>query len=222
MNILIVEDDLLMSIYFEGLIEKLGYSVLANVYNYETALVVIEHEQIDLVLLDIELDGVPSGVRLAELFNAKNTPIIIATSHPHETYYEQIKQIPNCLFLTKPVNIHTLDSAIKLLTQHKQKPSQFLKEGLRGSIIPIKDITFIQVDGTYSYIHTLSKRYAFKKSLKSIKAELPEADFLQIHSSYLVRKSCIKEVNKEKNVVELEGHSLPLSRRAKKEIDAHL
>jgi DNA-binding LytR/AlgR family response regulator len=222
MKILIVEDDLLLAIHLESIVEKLGYQVIASVPDFAQAITVLANQQVDFALLDIELAGAENGLDVGEKLHALQIPFIIATNHGKDDYYNRVKQMTNCLFLAKPINIYTLDSSIKLLLQSAEKPTKFLKDGVRGPLIVVKDILFINVVGTYSYIFTAKKRYVFKKSLKSIKAQLPLDDFLQIHSSYLVQKKFIKQIDKEKNIVEVEGHTLPISRRFKKELTTQL
>jgi DNA-binding LytR/AlgR family response regulator len=219
MNILIVEDDLVLGIQLEESIEGLGYPTPKIANNYQDAEKLIETEYFDLVILDIELGEGKNGLDLAEKLAPLNIPFIVLTSHVSEIYYEQAKQYKNTLFLQKPANAFTLDSAVKLLQSQSRSTTQFIRDGLRGAVVAIDEIIFIQVEGNYTNVQTATRRHAFRQSLVAFKKRLPSKDFIQVHGNYIVQKKYIKQINTDKNQIVLENHTLPLSRRMKKEIN---
>jgi CheY-like chemotaxis protein len=80
-SILVVEDDPVSMAYMSEILERTG----ANVFEAETgraALSIIDHETIDLVLMDIQLPGI-SGYETANLIKEKHPgiPIIAQTAH---------------------------------------------------------------------------------------------------------------------------------------------
>lgn len=221
MNILIVDDDLLYALQLEAMLSELGYTVSGHATNYQQAIDLIETNHVDLLVTDIVLAGSKNGLDLVEAISSLYIPTILMTAHDTPEIYEKVSVLNHVLYLVKPFHIHTLDSSIRLVSQcTSSKEPQFIRGTTRGEVIALKDILYIEVERTYTFIQTSARRYAFKKSLTLLKQQLPLGKFLQIHRSFLVQKKFIKRIDFEKSVVELEGHTLPLSRRVKHDIQS--
>lgn len=81
-RVLVVEDEPLAAFDNEQRLERLGYVVVGTRDTFEDARRDLEHEQVDLVLADIQLAGEKSGIDLAELAAAKGIPVLFATGNP--------------------------------------------------------------------------------------------------------------------------------------------
>ncbi len=68
-KILIVEDQLIITMDLEYMLEELGYQVCGVSTTYEDAVSAIKSSQPDLILIDIILSGEKTGIDLAHEIN---------------------------------------------------------------------------------------------------------------------------------------------------------
>ncbi|NBB20504.1 response regulator [Runella sp. CRIBMP] len=216
-NILLVINDPLYGLQLEESLSILGYTIVDQLNSYQNALDFVSLTDIELVIIDIPLEGPQNGLKLAEEHAFQNLPVILLTHHDSSEIYQKVVAVshPLTLYLVKPFHIHSLDSIIKILAQHPIQEPKFIQGNSRSEFIAIKDIIYIEVEHNYIFIQTAARRYAFKKSLTQLKLQLPANRFLQVHRSFLVNKKFIKKIDLEKNIVEIAGYTLPLSRRMK-------
>ncbi len=78
--------------------------------------------------------------------------------------------------------------------------------------VKLTDIQWISAEGNYCYIHTGSRKYAVKISMKKLASRLPRREFAQIHKSYIVRLDCIETVDTKENFLRISETNLPLGR----------
>ncbi|HAO51042.1 MAG TPA: hypothetical protein DCR35_18095 [Runella sp.] len=221
MNILFIQSNPLENSHFELLLSKLGYSIVGKVGSCDEGLDLIEFSHVDLIIATIFEDATAQDKECLGSLGAFHIPIILIINEDVPAIYEKVANFTHVFYLVKPFHSNTLESAIRILSQQIRQEPQFIRGTSRGEIIAIKDILYIEVERTYTFIQTKTKRYAFKKSLTLLKQHLPLGRFLQIHRSFLVQKKFVKKIDFEKSLVELEeGHLLPVSRRAKHELQS--
>lgn len=216
-NILLVINDPLYGLQLEESLSMLGYTIIGLLDSYQKALDFVSLTDIELVIIDIPLEGPQNGLKLTEEHAFQNLPVILLSNQDSFEIYQKVAALnhPFSFYLVKPLHIYTLNSIIKILAQHPIQEPKFIQGNSRGEFIAIKDIIYIEVEHNYIFIQTAARRYAFKKSLTQLKLQLPTNRFLQVHRSFLVNKKFIKKINLEKNIVEIAGYTLPLSRRMK-------
>jgi len=218
MNILFVQNNPIDNSHFEPLLSKLGYSIIGKVSNCEEGLDLIEISHVDLIIMTIFENATALDKECLSSLGAFHIPIILIINEDVPEIYDKVANFSHVFYLVKPFHIHTIESAIRILSQQIRQEPQFIRGTSRGEIIAIKDIVYIEVERTYTFIQTKTKRYAFKKSLTLLKQHLPLDRFLQIHRSFLVNKRFIKKIDFEKNSVDVDGYLLPMSRRVKHEL----
>jgi DNA-binding LytR/AlgR family response regulator len=215
MNVLIVEDDAPYALNIEVMLSDLGHHIIGIAPNYQKALDIIDVHHVDIAIIDIVLSGKRTGLELAEKIRDRMIPIVFMTSQESMEMYKQSQTFPLSQYAIKPFHVYNLDSAIHSLMSMIENNPQFLKDGITGHIIPLKDIVYLEVDGNYTSIHTVNKCFVFKKSLQLLKQQLPETHFVQIHRSYIIQKAFVQEIDLTNHLVFLKGNtpSLPISRR---------
>lgn len=219
MNVLIVDDDRVFRLQIEAFLYKMKYNNVEAVASYEDALAYLQTHHVDIIILDIVLSANRSGLDLARHIKARNIPILFITSQESEEFYEQASSIPLSSYLVKPFHAFSLDSHIRNLIE-KCKDHTFLRlNANKGGLIKLTDIIYVEVENTYSIVHTENKKVAYKKSLTQLMQMLPMHLFLQIHRSYVVQKRYIRQVDfYENNVTLVNDLILPMSRRMKQDI----
>ena len=84
------------------------------------------------------------------------------------------------------------------------------------------EITYMQGDGNYTYVHTMSgKRYLISKTMKTLQKIL-NADFLRIHKSFMVNPDYVLTRLACDKVLLSCGAQIPIARRRLRETDKNL
>jgi len=122
-KILIVEDDISIHEILETLLEKENYFIY-NAYSGTEALLLLERENIDLILLDLMLPGI-NGEEIINLI--KGIPIIVLSAKA------SVDDKVNCLlsgavdFISKPFDSKELLARIEVQLRSKNSISDSLK-----------------------------------------------------------------------------------------------
>lgn len=114
-NILIVEDDNVVSDLIRSMLKNLGYHIAAVAGSGEEVLSLLTEISPDLILMDIELRGKMDGIETAEqLMQLYDIPIVYLTGHVDNVLLERAK--PTALFgyVLKPFKEKELQIAIEV------------------------------------------------------------------------------------------------------------
>lgn len=112
-NILIVEDEFIVAFDIKLMVESMNYTVIDIVSSGEDALKIIETNTIDLILMDMVLEGEMNGIDTAiQIRNNFNVPIIYSTAYPDSIMHERIKKTEPYDYLIKPFDYTKLKNAI--------------------------------------------------------------------------------------------------------------
>ncbi len=120
-RILIVEDELIVASDLEDSLQRLGFEVIGTAGDVEQASSMASQERPDLVLMDIQLHGRPSGFQLAEdIRRSLNIPVVFLTAYAKEDFMQQARAAAAYGFLSKPFRTEDLKAAILIaLEQHR-------------------------------------------------------------------------------------------------------
>lgn len=113
-KILVVEDEMIIAYDIKGILEN-DYDVIINVKSVDEAILKIDEEQPDLVLLDINLRTEKDGTSLGEyLLKADTIPFIYITSYCDKTTLDRVKDTRPYGFIVKPFKSADLLSTVFL------------------------------------------------------------------------------------------------------------
>ncbi len=127
-QILVVEDDPVISMLVTDRLTKFGYDVTATVSTGEEALTKAEKHAPDLVLMDIKLEGRMDGIETARsLRTLFDIPVIYVTAFTDEAFLERAKEAEPLGYLVKPYGERELRSAIEMAL-YKHRMERKLKE----------------------------------------------------------------------------------------------
>lgn len=103
-RVLIVEDDMLLSMVEERLIKRLGYEVVGKVTKGAEAIEKVAKLKPDIIVMDISLKGDLDGIDTMEAIRQKSDVPVIYLSGSGDRYsVERAKKTGFTDFLTKPV-----------------------------------------------------------------------------------------------------------------------
>lgn len=234
-KILIVEDEMIIAANISLQLTALGYEVIGIISRGEEALIHIEQQQPDILLLDITLKGNMDGIEMAQIMQKTfDIPIIYLTANADELNFNRAKATHPYAFISKPFKKLDLERAIELTinrvktekeegTSSIEKTSPFI---LSDSIfvrhlekmvrVDIKDILYIEAERNYCRIYSKIKEYLLVMTLKDLDEKLPQKHFIRVHRSFIVNLSQIDEVATSHIVIAKKA--IPVSRSLKEEL----
>lgn len=112
-TVLIVEDDMILSMVIEQMVKHLGYEVTDRVKSGEQAIKSALQNEPDVILMDIRLDGNVDGIDAVHKIHSNiEIPVIYITGNNDSRSRERASQTRHIDFLVKPVDQNTLNSAL--------------------------------------------------------------------------------------------------------------
>ena len=117
-QVLVVEDEVIVSMDLRYKLESLGYSVPAEIRSGEEAVAAACQMRPDVVLMDIwlggDLDGIDAAVQIQDL---TGVPVVYLTAHVDEATLERAKLTEPYAYLLKPVDSQELQTVIAVAIQ---------------------------------------------------------------------------------------------------------
>lgn len=108
-KVLIVEDDMLLSLVEERIVEKLGYNVVGKVGSGEEAIRKAKNLDPDLIVMDIVLKGDMDGIQAMEAIRrTSDVPVIYLSGNSDRFNYERAKKTEFTDYLIKPITYKDL------------------------------------------------------------------------------------------------------------------
>ncbi len=110
MDILIVEDDRLISLMLARMVEKDDHRVVDIHIDAESAIETVENKKVDLILMDIMLEGKLDGIEAMEIIRDRNLNIrvIYVTGNSDPVTRKRAKKTNYDAFLVKPITFDHL------------------------------------------------------------------------------------------------------------------
>lgn len=201
-NALIVDDDPICIDALNACLESFPMiKVVGEANNGEKALSLIEEEQIQLLFLDIEMEGM-DGLELAHRVETLYPHIMVIFITGHPGFALEGYEVHPVDFLTKPVNINRLEKALKkvreILSLDKKPAQQKVGLHVAGGIrmINVDDILYIEKKGrTITVVCKNGEKFISKDSMKNLESVFQPFDFYRSHQSFLVPIHKIKSIN---------------------------
>ncbi|MEX2604177.1 MAG: response regulator [Gracilimonas sp.] len=115
-KILIVEDDMIISLVVENMIKKLGHTLVGKATSGDEAIeLAMEHEP-DIVLMDIRLKGEMDGIEaIIRIKKQIKTEVIYLTGNSDKVNYERAKATAFVDLISKPFTLGELTRSLELI-----------------------------------------------------------------------------------------------------------
>ena len=108
-NILIVEDEFIIAMLIEKQVRKLGYMVVGKVANGEGAIQRVKDGGVDLVLMDIKINGDLDGIQtMHEIQRFSTVPVIYITGNSDPATRERAMATNPSGYIIKPIETEAL------------------------------------------------------------------------------------------------------------------
>lgn len=234
-NVLVIEDTPSERDTLLAVLEANCYNVVGVATNHKEALALFYANKVDLMIVDIYLNGVPDGIAFAETISVvpdAAKPFVFLTSSTARHLFERAKLTNPFSYLLKPFNelelLYALELAIEkfyaqndvflgdeedtvISTEHL-----FIKKGKSLKKVQITDIVYIEVEEKYCNIITEKEKFVIMISLTKISEMLDSSVFCRTHRNYIVNIDKITEIIPTDNLVILAGnHKVTLGEKYK-------
>lgn len=232
-NILVVEDESIVSKDIQHSLKKLGYHVVGAAATGEKALELVRSERPDIVLMDIMLKGDMNGIETAEIIrNELAIPVVFLTAYADESTLAKAKVTEPYGYIIKPfkeIDLHTsLEMAIYKhgkeqeiirerdllfsIVENKEVSADFIFVKSNSRLVKLKteDIYYIEALKDYVVIHTSDTRYTIHSTMKDIETKMGTTDFIRVHRSFIVRLDKIASIEFPNLTLENDKKVIPI------------
>lgn len=232
-NILVVEDESIVSKDIQHSLKKLGYHVVGAASTGEKALELARTERPDIVLMDIMLKGDMNGIQTAEMIRQEmSIPVVFLTAYADESTLAKAKVTEPYGYIIKPfkeIDLHTsIEMAIYKhskeqeiirerdllfsIVENKEVSSEFIFVKSNSKLVKLKtaDIYYIEALKDYVVIHTADTRYTIHSTMKEIESKMGSTDFIRVHRSFIVRLDKIASIEFPNLTLENDKKFIPI------------
>jgi len=185
---------------------------------------VLSLQPAQLLFLDINLPKL-SGINFIKTLI--HPPLVIFTTAYPEFAVEGF-EVDAIDYLLKPFSFERFLKAVNKALEKLNKtentilasPFIFLKTDKKVYKVDLEDILYIESIGDYAKVITIQAQYVVNNTLKNLVEELPDAQFIRVHKSYIIAKN--KIVFFEGNYVKVGDKDIPIGTSYRDEIYARL
>jgi len=219
-RIAICDDERKDLMHLQALVNKYDSSIAVSSFeSAESLLGGVKEQHCDIILLDIEMDGM-NGFTAAEVLSTmKNPPLIVFVTNSGEYTYRGYEVAFR--YLPKPVNYAVLADVLSAAI--RKISSQKITITVEGSshVLPIDSIHYFESFGHNLTVHTTAKDYICRTKLNEVESLLPGNSFASPHKGYLVNLDYVDTVG-EDSLSLSNDVIIPISRRKKQEFERAL
>ena len=117
MNIAILENDAVTALFIEETVSRLGHNVLGKFPAADALMDLINVKEVDLVLMDINLQGPINGIECARKikYRHKEIAVVFITAHKDSKTIRRAKQVSPQGYLIKPFDQSDLEANIMIV-----------------------------------------------------------------------------------------------------------
>ena len=206
MNCIIVDDEELAHHVIEEYISRIPFlNLVANCYDIQETIGVLQNNSIDLIFLDINLPNI-SGIEFLKSFN-KLPNVIITTAYDNcaiqgfemDVIDYLLKPFSFERFLKAAYKSYNLTNNKKLLqetTSAVRESFIFVRSNSEDVKLNLDDITRINALKDYIIIYTSTRKLIVHQTMKSIMEKINYENFIRVHNSHIVSLRHLQSVGK--------------------------
>ena len=236
-KILMVEDDMIIAADISMQLTSFGYEVIGISTRAEDALITIESNRPDIILMDIVLTGKMNGIEAAQIIlETFQIPVIFLTSNSDDATFQRAITAKPYAFITKPFQRSDLERTIKLTFQRiaVEQESVSVNEAAdhvsamddrlfirhKGQMVKVllSEILYAEADRNYCKIQTEKQTYLLSVPLRNIESQLSSDKFIRVHRSFVVNLQKIDAISEYHEYLTIQSYQIPIARRNKVEV----
>jgi DNA-binding LytR/AlgR family response regulator len=244
-TVLVVEDEALIASEIERALVRLGHTPVDAVDSSDEALAILAQQPVELVLMDINIEGDTDGIATALLVRRQfGLPVVFLTARSDVATLNRAKLARPYGYLTKPFTDDSLRACLELALfnayeatprQLAEKPAEpketpappnfsvsralFVRKGAAHVKVLVADMLYFEALQNYVRLHTANEVYIFDSTLKELEQNLPGC-FFKTHRSHIVNIDHVAAY--EDGAVLIGSDYVPVSRSYKDELKKRL
>lgn len=208
-----------------------GFTVIGTCGSVQEAIVLIQSQKPDIVLLDVNL-GDGTGFDILESLYDLSFQVIFLTAHTEHaikaikadaTDYllkpvdpEELKAALAKALRTAPLSMEDIKSAFEALKKTEDQEKIVLRLIDSIQIVQLTEVMYCDGIGGYTtFVLTGGKKIVTSKHLKEFEDKFPIKQFLRPHQSYIVNVHYIDAYLRDGNLLLKDGTQIPVSFRRK-------
>jgi DNA-binding LytR/AlgR family response regulator len=212
-SVLIVEDEVIIAKRIERELLTRNFRVAGIAVDEEEALAILKTNIVDIVVLDVQINGLTSGIDLAKTIKIDyQLPFVYLTSFSDEETKESIIESGALGYLLKPVNYNNLITTLELgYANHQLKSNQriIIHSGKVKHIINFNNLLFLQSKHIYVEVRMFKEYFFVRSSMQNMIVDMPINKLLRISRGVIVNKDRIDCLNG--NLLFVGGHEFRVS-----------
>lgn len=219
-KVLIVEDNSLVAEAIAIVLEKHFLDPVHTTGSGEEAVEYFKSNEVDLVLMDVVLEGDMDGMEAAQAIRKhRQAPIIYLTDHVDEKHIERAKRTYPAGYLAKPYNEAELVRAIEFAFNQAQEarsgadPQEdvFVRTDNQEFVrIYFKDVLYLKAARSYCKVVTDQRTYTLCSSMNQVHEKFDNRNFIRVHRSYVVNTKRITKL--DGNVIHIANEQVDMGK----------
>ncbi|MDN3580143.1 LytR/AlgR family response regulator transcription factor [Mucilaginibacter flavus] len=210
-NCIIIEDEPLAMERIRDFVLKVPFLNLLQCFdNGVEAIAFMQAQKVDLLFLDIQMDGF-TGIQLLECL-IKKPEVIITTAF--DQYALRGFDLNVCDYLLKPFTFERFMQGVnkvydKLLGRDEDKTFIFIKTEYRLEKVKLDNLLFIEGMRDYRRLHLNEKNIMTLQTFSELERELPARQFCRVHKSFIVALDKIESIERDR--IRINNELIPVS-----------
>lgn len=170
-----------------------------------------EHKDYDILLLDIEMEGM-DGISLAKKLRQENDQVQIVFVTGFPDFMAQGYEVSALHYLLKPLEEETLCRVLDRAAANLKKADRSVIFTVDGEALrlDVREIMSAEALAHFCRINTLRGQFEVRQNFSELAEKLGEG-FIRTHRSYLVQVACIRRISKTEVILD-NWEKVPLSR----------
>lgn len=189
------------------------HDIIHDIELFQTGKQLLVSGYFDIVLLDIEMEGL-NGIETAKLLRKQNvgSNIIFITSY--KKYVFAAFDVEATHYLLKPVDAAKLEEVLcRVLKKFETENVRGItvKNGSNMHLVTFAEMDYVEIYGRKISLHTTKDIYTFNGRLEELEQCLPD-NFFRCHKSYIINLAKVAAYRSEAATIKT-GEAVPIARR---------
>lgn len=209
LRVLVVDDEELARVRLRGLVNDCVQpkaAVVGEAANAAQALVWLQTQRCDLLLLDIHMPG-RDGLQLAAELRQMPQPPAVVFVTAHAEHALKAFDLEAVDYLTKPVRRERLQASLQRVAQRlalpaaaaatAAEPEPVVVVSDRGRVVrvPVSDVLYLKAELKYVTLRTAEHTYVLDDALSDLEQRLGDR-FIRVHRNALVAKRAVRALER--------------------------
>jgi two-component system response regulator AlgR len=209
LRVLVVDDEELARLRLRSLVGDCPQpkaEVVGEAGNATQALVWLQSQHCDLMLLDIHMPG-RDGMQLAAELRTMPSPPAIVFVTAHAEHALQAFELEAVDYLTKPVRRERLQAALQRVAlrmaivpppaapAEETEPVVIVSDRGRVVRVPVSDVLYLKAELKYVTLRTAQHTYVLDDALSDLEQRLGDR-FIRVHRNALVARQAVRALER--------------------------